>query len=226
MSHFVKEIIEIFQEHKNEKKAIDAAKYLRNKFVCLGIPQPLRKELQKTILSNEKLSYSNILEIIEELWQTEIRELHYFAIDLLISYKRDYEEKDIDFFESLVIRNSWWDSVDVLSSNVLGEYFKMYPNNQVKYSIKWNNTENIWLRRASILFQLKYKETTDVDLLITNINKNKDSNEFFLQKAIGWILREYSRVDRDFVIDFAENNNLKSLSKREALKWLKNKNLY
>ena len=68
------------------------------------------------------------------------------------------------------------------------------------------------------MFQKSYKKDTDTELLskyILNCNKSK---EFFIQKAIGWSLREYAKTNPSWVKEFVNNNTLAPLSKREALK--------
>lgn len=84
------------------------------------------------------------------------------------------------------------------------------------------NSDNIWLQRTCLPFQLHYKDQSDVMLLGSIIMSLAKSDEFFIQKAIGWVLREYSETDAQAVINFVENNELPKLSMCGALKWLKN----
>jgi 3-methyladenine DNA glycosylase AlkD len=84
----------------------------------------------------------------------------------------------------------------------------------------------MWLQRTCLLFQLKYRKHTDVDLLVGFIMLLRNSKEFFIRKAIGWSLREYSKTNPEFVISFVEKNQLSGLSEREALKWMKAKGIF
>lgn len=93
----------------------------------------------------------------------------------------------------------------------------------MELTTRWMNSDNMWLQRTCLLFQLKYKTSTDTQLLSSFIKPLSSSNEFFIRKAIGWALREYSKTDPDFVIQFTKENTLSGLSEREALKWLRNK---
>lgn len=70
------------------------------------------------------------------------------------------------------------------------------------------------------MFQLKYKERTDEKLLFDYILRSADSDEFFIQKAIGWALREYSKTNPQAVRQFIGEHELKPLSRREGLKIL------
>ena len=125
--------------------------------------------------------------------------------------------------ETLIITKSWWDTVDFLSSHDAAYFFKTYRETRDSHLNPWRKSENIWLRRSAILFQLLYRQDTDAELLFTIIRENLGSNEFFINKAIGWALRTYSRVDAKAVIHFVQSTPLHALSKREALKWLRAK---
>ena len=93
-----------------------------------------------------------------------------------------------------------------------------FPEETEKVIEKFSNSENIWLNRSTILFQLDYKQKTNLDLLFALCQRHSNSDEFFIRKAIGWALREYAKTNPSAVIRFVETNNLKPLSKKEALK--------
>lgn len=125
---------------------------------------------------------------------------------------------DLHFIEKLIREKSWWDSVDSIAPTIVGSIVK---NNRAKGEeiIKqWSSSENMWLNRAAILHQLKYKEDTNEDLLKEIILRHNQSPEFFIQKSIGWLLREYAKTNPEFVKGFVLTHDLKPLSKREALK--------
>lgn len=120
--------------------------------------------------------------------------------------------------EFCLTHKSWWDSVDHIASEWLGSYFKQFPEKIAAVTGKWNRSDNIWLQRSSIMFQKSYKKDTDTVLLASYILHCKDSDEFFIRKAIGWALREYSKTDPGWVKKFVQQQALSPLSKREALK--------
>lgn len=193
--------------------------YMKNNFNFLGIKAPVRKEffikIIKPILKNEKeLSFF----VAQEFWKLNEREYQYLALEILQLHKKKYGKEDIIFFEELVTSKSWWDTVDCLSSSIIGSYFLLFPETQNSISLKWNKSNNMWLQRTSLLFQLKYKEKTDCELLKNYIHHLKDQNQFFIKKAIGWCLREYSKTNPKWVIEFVNKTQLKPLSKKEALK--------
>lgn len=120
----------------------------------------------------------------------------------------------------MVTHKSWWDTVDFIAAKLMGEYFTKFPEQRAIYVKKWIDSNNIWLQRCALLFQLKYKENLDTALLGAVINSLLGSKEFFINKAIGWILREYSKTNPNWVMEFANKTALGNLSKKEALRWI------
>lgn len=208
-------------EFKNEDDAIAMSSYMRNKFKFLGIKSPKRKEIFKQIFENFKNNKEIDKEFVVKFFNKDYREFQYIAIDYLIKMKKYFLKDDIFFIKDLIITKSWWDTVDLIASNLLGEICKKYPSLIDEQIVFWINDENMWLRRSSIIFQLRYKENTNLEILQKSIESNIDDDEFFIQKAIGWALREYSKTDYKWVLNFINNHNLSKLSKREAEKYIK-----
>ncbi len=218
---YTKTLYDFFSYYSNEEDAIRMKKYLRGQFEYFGIRSPERRMLTKEFFKEYGLpERSELQKVIKEIWSQDERELHYVAIDILDKYKKSIIEEDIVLIEYLAVNKSWWDTIDFLSSKLAGNYFKMFPENIKKITGDWINSENFWLNRMALLFQLKYKDQIDETLLFNYIIKVRESKEFFIRKAIGWVLREYSKTNRESVIDFVNENDLSPLSKREALKWL------
>ena len=141
------------------------------------------------------------------------------ALEILIkNLKNNYQTDDIQLIETLITKNSWWDSIDVISKFILGEYLYQFPLETDNVISRFSNSENMWLNRSAILFQLGYKEKTNFDLLKLVCEKHKSSTEFFIQKAIGWALREYAKTNPEAVRNFVSVADLKKLSEKEALK--------
>ena len=88
--------------------------------------------------------------------------------------------------------------------------------------LAWSKCNDLWKRRSSILCQLGSKDQADLELLYTCIAPSMESREFFLQKAIGWALRQYARTDPGEIRRYIQLNQsrLSALSRREALKHL------
>lgn len=219
MHSYVSDLLKAFEAHANPEVALGQRRYMKNHFEFFGLKSSVRREIQKPFLSKDRLPPKHNLDaIIHELWSLPQREFQYFAQELCVKYLKQLHETDLTLYEYMISFNSWWDTVDFISVNLVGAYFKKYPINRDRSLNNWIESSNIWLQRAAILFQLKYKEHLDRDYLSCVIQKLLGSNEFFINKAIGWILREYSKSNPDWVIEFVERTSLSKLSQREALR--------
>lgn len=222
MAEFIETLETELKRCSNAKIALEQRTYLRNQFEFYGLTTAKRREIQKPFLIKQYLpEKKESEEIVKELWIKPQREYQYFAQELAFKYVKQIEEKDIQLFEFMVMHKSWWDTVDFIANKLIGQYFKVYPEQKVKYVHKWLESNNIWLQRSALLFQLKYKKDLDHDLLSSTINSLLNSKEFFINKAIGWVLREYSRTNPNWVIDFVNKTELSPLSKKEALRLIK-----
>lgn len=221
MEHpYVLAIAKQFAQHEDPIKAKGAAKYLHNQFAFYGLPTPVRRQVCKAFYkANPVHNHQELEQIIKEAFASEYREMQYFAIELLGYHTKLWNAKTYVLIEWMLSNKSWWDSVDSLNSFVISKYFQQYPTHREKITRKWNRSTNFWWQRMSILFQLPYKTDTDLDLLTEYIEYRLDEKEFFVQKAIGWALRQFAYTDRNWVKRFVqEHPNLAPLSKREALK--------
>lgn len=222
MNDFVVSLESEFQKWSNPKNASLQKAYMRNQFDFFGITTTQRRVIQKPFLTKAYLpEKEEQINIVKVLWKKPQREFQYFAQELAYKYTKQPEKKDIVLYEFMVINKSWWDTVDFISNKLMGDYFKSYPDQTQRYVEKWVKSDNIWLQRSAILFQLKYREDLDKELLYFIIHSLLGSKEFFINKAIGWILREYSRTNPEWVKEFVAATKLNALSKREALKLIK-----
>lgn len=205
--------------HKNVENASAMKNYLKGKFEFIGIKQPLRKELSEaTIKKVLTLDAKKIWCFSVMLWEKEEREYQYVAIDLLTRFYKKAPKEFIDLYEELILKKSWWDTVDMLAQNMTGIHFSRFPELIEKYTSKWMKSGNIWLQRSAVLFQNKYKQKTNTTLLYNFSEQLADSHEFFIQKAIGWALRNYSETNPESVRDFVNKTKLAPLSRKEALR--------
>lgn len=194
--------------------------YMRNKFIFLGIPAPKRRLLAKHFLANSNRKKEVDWSFMMDCFEASEREFQYIALDYLNRQSKFLTINDIPNIKKLIETKSWWDSIDSLDKIVGDIAFK---NKDVeKILLEWSINENFWLRRIAIDHQLSYKENTNKKLLATIISNNFNQDEFFINKAIGWALREYSKFNPDWVRNFINENkdNMAKLSVREASKYL------
>lgn len=220
---YISELQNLFQENSNPKRALQQKAYMKGRFAYYGLTSPQRRMLQKTFLTKQYLPKKEIaFQICRELWLKPQRELQYFSQELVSKYQNQVDLDDIELYEWMLTQKSWWDTVDYIASNLVGNFFRKFPETQKHITQKWLASNNIWLQRSCLIFQLKYKTETDAMLLAHCIQYLKGTKEFFINKAIGWALRQYSRTNPSWVEDFVEKNpGLSNLSKKEALRLLK-----
>jgi 3-methyladenine DNA glycosylase AlkD len=210
-----------FEKNRNEFEAEGMSRYMKNRFTYFGIKKPKRAVIQKQWFSiiPKDFTQENKRELVLELWQKEEREFHYVAMDFMAKWKdKELVSEDSEFIEFLLTNHSWWDSVDALASNYLGRYLRVFPKQRETVIKSWRKSENRWLRRSCLIFQLRYKSQTNFELLKSLILEFKHEKEFFIQKAIGWSLREYAKTNPVSVRNFVEESGIQGLAKREALK--------
>jgi 3-methyladenine DNA glycosylase AlkD len=216
---YIAKLSQILANNADKENAKFMKKYMKDLFPFFGIKSPLRKEIFKQFIKNEGIpSIVELSDVVYALYNRPVRELHYFAMELVDKYSRKLDDSGIKLFEHIIVTMSWWDTVDYIAAHSLSQYFKIHPGMKRPVTKQWMDSGNIWLQRSCILFQLKYKKDTDLELLYSFIHELRQSNEFFIQKAIGWILREYSKINPDEVYKFVRSTQLKPLSSREALR--------
>lgn len=218
----INELIKLFEANKNSEKAAKMKAYLRNQFEFLGISKPIRVDLEKEFLNSYKeADMDTILDVSLELCNLKYREYMYTSQQLLLKRVKDLTIDDVDKMMNLTLINSWWENTDGYMA-IIKKWLKYYPEHIESFVGKYYNKENFWLRRMAIIAQLTLKEQTNFSVLEKAIIYNFDDEEFFIQKAIGWALRDYSKYDKETVKNFIANNKdkMSKLSLREASKYL------
>ncbi|NQX81375.1 MAG: DNA alkylation repair protein [Flavobacteriaceae bacterium] len=211
-----------FANNTNHSLALKQKAYVRGQFEFYGLITIERRMLQKPFLVKEFLPKKHeAISIIKVLWEKPQREYHHFSQELAFRYINKIESEDIELYEYMITHKSWWDTVDFIANKLMGAYFIKYPDQIERHIDKWLKSDSIWLKRSALLFQLKYKTDLDKDLLAYIINSLLGSKGFFINKAIGWVLREYGYTNPKWVLEFVTNTDLSTLSKREALRLIK-----
>lgn len=212
------------------KQAGDSAKaagmqaYMKSTMPYHGVPTPLlRKICQATFAEVKFTSASNWQTQILSLWRdARFREERYAAL-YLAADKRSLAFQTpsaMKMYEELIVTGAWWDYVDDIASHRVGPILKAYPRPMRSKMLSWSKSKDLWKRRTAIICQLGFKADTDLQLLYSCIEPSLASRQFFLQKAIGWALRQYAWTDAAEIRKYVGLNRarLSALSCREALK--------
>ncbi|UBH08978.1 DNA alkylation repair protein [Macrococcus armenti] len=223
----IQDIKNAYEPLRNEANRKQMESYMKNHFQFLGIKKsetaPIMRKLFKEFgLPNDK---DDVKQLVMNCFSEQEREYHYIGMVILNKSSELFHGEDMSFIKSIILTHTWWDSVDTIAPNILGDIVKRSP--EVKLELcEWCLDDNFWLKRAALLHQLKFKQQMDLPLLEQMIDHLKEDKEFFIRKAIGWILREYSKTDAAYVINFMQQHTLSNLTSKEALKWLNNQESY
>ena len=192
---------------------------MRDLFPFLGILTPKRKVISKDFLSFARKQKEIDWNFVDMCWGKE-REFQYLALNYIVALAELLTPSDVSHLKRLAITKSWWDTIDCLDRIVGGIALNFSEVNEVL--LDWSVDENFWLRRIAIDHQLLRKDKTDVVLLEHIIVNNLGQKEFFINKAIGWSLREYSKTNplwvRNFLVKY--NDRLSPLSIKEASNYI------
>ena len=214
------EIKKLFESKEDKENAIAMSKYMRNMFDFYGLPTPKRKEIYNDFIKSEKKSKKIDWTFLDKCYEDPHREFQYLVSDYLLAMKEYVTFEDISKIQNYITQKSWWDTIDFLCK-VIGDVELRDPRVK-KLMLKWSNDENIWIRRSAIEHQLNLKDKTDCELLEKIIVNCFGTDEFFINKAIGWALREYSKTNPKWVRNFIDkyNDKMNNLSIKEASKYI------
>lgn len=216
-------------------KAEAMKKYLKTEMPMYGVQKPdrcrIEKRMYRDIIENDKTprTTSNDVSIelyqacIRSLWSIPHREGKYLAIDLAVHYKKCITIESLDLYSSMLREEyMWWDLCDPISITLVGKVTSANGAQMKSILYDWIDDDNMWIRRAAILAQLKLKDKVDEEMLFEFCRKRMHETEFFIRKAIGWALREYGKTNPTAVVSFLEEekSNLSDLSYREGSRLL------
>ena len=217
----VEQLTETLEEHGRAEYAEAMEAYMKNKFSFYGIKSPQRRLLTKDFLKDAKLlPIDDLVVLVHDLWDYDQRDYQMVAVDILLANKKRFDIGQIEDVERWITKKSWWDTVDMIGSNVVGQIGLSSPDPLLPVLEKWIVNDNIWLNRCCLIFQLKYKEDVDLDRLYKYIHVVNHKKEFFIQKAIGWSLRQASKFYPSEIKSFISEQSLSNLAIREGSKYL------
>lgn len=194
--------------------------YMKDVAPFLGLNTPARRALSRTVLAGTaRPDEADCAAVALRCWQLPEREYHYFAVDYLRRHVRRCSSGFLPVTRHLVTTVPWWDTVDLLAAHVVGALVAADPDLTAAMD-EWIRADDMWLVRAALLHQLRYRERTDPERLFDYCLRHSGHPDFFIRKAIGWCLREYAKTDPDAVRAFLarEQGRFAPLSVREALR--------
>ena len=214
------DLITDFEENRNELLAESMSKYMQDKFRFLGVRGTTRTEIYKKYFPDARKTKTIDWDFVESCWNKEEREFQYVVVYYLKAMQKFLKRQDISKLKYLIVTKSWWDTVDLLAKVVGSLVIRIEGYDQIM--LEWSKDNNIWLKRVAILYQLSLKEKVDEIILDKILVNNLGDNEFFINKAVGWALRDYSKYNPEWAREFIKKNkdNMANLSIREASKYI------
>ena len=214
------DLITDLEENRNELLAESMSKYMQDRFRFLGVRGATRTEIYKKYFPDARKTKTIDWDFVENCWNKEEREFQYAVVYYLKAMQKFLKREDISRLKYLIVTKSWWDTVDLLAKVVGSLIIRIKGYDQIM--LEWSKDSNIWLRRVAILYQLSLKDKVDKQVLDEILVNNLGDSEFFINKAVGWALRDYSKYNPEWVREFIKKNkeNMANLSIREASKYI------
>lgn len=219
---FLSECRVYLESCRDSQNAVAMKRYMRDQFDFYGIKAEPRKHFVKlTKLEFRAFTVEQKEYFVRQAWNQPQREWQLLALDFLTDVSKKAPVEFNQLYYDLILTKSWWDTVDGIASNLVGSLWKREAQIKIENFQDWIGHSNFWINRTAIIHQLKYGKETSASDLERSILPHIHSDEFFIRKAIGWSLRQYSRFNPHWVQDFVdEHPEMSGLSKREALKLL------
>ncbi|MEI6062417.1 MAG: DNA alkylation repair protein [Bacteroidota bacterium] len=213
-----------FEKHADPRIAAGAKAYMLNKWDYYGLPSPLRRQIVKEFIAKAGYpAYGELDQLVHFAWEQPQREWQYTAMEICGYFTKKAQPDLIDLAEWMITNKSWWDTVDYIAPNIAGILFKKYPETRMPSIESWMQSGHLWLQRSCLIHQLRYNDSLDSALLFNLCERLAGHPDFFIRKAIGWSLRQYSKASPEAVIEFVNSHEISNLSRKEALKVISRK---
>jgi 3-methyladenine DNA glycosylase AlkD len=214
---------EFLHDAADPAKAEAMAKYMKSEMPFYGVPAPARKGIVRRLVSSYPPGSRQEYEaIVRALWRGDHREERYLAIGYARAFPRYVTLTSVPLYRAMITRGAWWDVVDETAVHLVGHVLERQRASLTTTMDSWTTSEDMWLRRTSIISQLAHKADTDTELLDHACTRNLADSEFFVRKAIAWALRQYAKTDPDWVGMYVKmhETQMSGLTRREATKHL------
>ncbi len=220
----VREIEDRLRRHADVERAAGAKRYLKSDLEFIGVPIPdLRREVGIWSKENPELEHRELTRLSQALWRTRIHDLRAFAIELLRRYETLLEPGDLALLERMLGDSHTWAYVDAIAIHLAGPMVVKFPELSTELD-RWATDEDFWLRRSAMLALLLplRRGSGDWARFERYADEMLEEREFFIRKAIGWVLREVGKRDPQQVAVFvgARVDRISGVTIREAVKYL------
>jgi len=200
-------------------KATQMQAYMKTTMPFHGVQKAARAPVLRQLVREYRVgSGPEYREMVLGVWTLPHREEKYLALGYARHFTLFIDPLQLPLYKRLIIEAAWWDLVDEVATKLIRHLVLEFPNESWPVVDTWVEDEDIWLRRSAIICQVGAKERTDPARLFSYCESRASEKGFFIRKAIGWALREYSKTDPLAVAAFVNSHasDLSGLSFREA----------
>ena len=208
-------------ENANPEDAIHMQAYMKTEMPFYGVRSPVINEIVSDAKKLFPITTQNEYnDVITKIWSLSHREEKHISIKLARRWKQFITLDALSLYEKMIREGQWWDYIDSISQNLVGKLLENHRTEMNSILDKWIEDDDLWIRRSAILAHNRHKQNTDQKKLLDYCLQCAHEKEFFIRKAIGWALREYSKTKPEVVSNFIEEHNelLSNLSNREGMK--------
>jgi len=205
------------------KQAPAMQKYMKSSLPYYGIKLPLQRKINRELFKLHPVkSFDEYVVVIRKLWDASYREERYAAIAVAEHFRPFITMEALPTYRMMIETGAWWDLVDGIAAHLIGELLCKHPVEMKIILKEWIKDSDLWIRRSAILAQLRFKTDTDSELLFEFCAKCLQEQSFWIRKAVGWSLRDYSKVAPEKVRAFVEEyrKNMSGVTLREARKYI------
>ncbi|MDP8240542.1 MAG: DNA alkylation repair protein [Candidatus Hatepunaea meridiana] len=219
----ITEIRSAYRSAANAENALAMRNYMKSEMLFHGVKSAMRKEINSIVFRKFKIiSFAEYECVIRELWATEYREERYSAISFARKHKKFQTLDALPIYRMMIETGAWWDFVDEIAAHLIGNMLQTFPAEMKEELKRWIKDDNLWIRRTAILAQLRFKKDTDHEMLFDFCRQCLDEKTFWIRKAIGWALRQYSKDEPDRVREFFNKyrDRMSTVTLKEVVKYI------
>jgi 3-methyladenine DNA glycosylase AlkD len=223
ISHFVDELERGFRAGATPERAAEEKRYLKSELEFLGASFWETGRLAKALARRERFDHEGAVALAVELWERPVFERRAAAVTILEVCVDALGPTDLALVEHLVRESGTWALVDGLAADVAGSIVARFPDEASATLDRWAADPDFWVRRTSLLAELRpLRGGATFDRFARHADAMLEEGEFFIRKAIGWVLRETGKRRPAEVVAWLapRTGRASGVTMREAVKYL------
>ena len=204
IAQVVTEIDRELRARSTPERAQQEQRYLKSTLEHYGTTVPEIRSVAKTVRrQHAELDHDDLVTLVGALWAAPVHERRTVTVELLVLYVDRLRPTDMALLERLLRESRIWALVDALAASVVGGLIERDPTSVATLD-RWATDDDFWIRRSALLALLiaLRKGEGDFERFSRYADAMLDEKEFFIRKAIGWVLRDTARKRPDMVYEW------------------------